>query len=137
MSEPLPGPAGEGPAPLPPPLPGPEPSLARVSLRCLCPRCGEGPLFTRLLVLRPRCESCGLDLTQMDVGDAMAVPLLIVVGAIIVGAAFWLEFTFNPPLWVHIVLWPLVTIPLTIALMRPSKAFLVAQQYRTQMREEA
>ena len=110
-------------------------SLANVSLRCLCPRCGRGALFTRLLVLRPRCLACGLDLEQMDVGDAMAVPLLIVVGAIAVGLAFWLEFTFHPPLWVHMVVWPVVVIPLTIALMRPSKAFLVAQQYRTQIRE--
>ena len=119
--------------------PGPdgaaETGLARVSLRCLCPRCGQGRLFTQLLVLRPRCEACGLDLTQMDVGDAMAVPLLIVVGAIAVGLAFWVEFTFMPPLWVHMVIWPIVVIPLTVALMRPAKAFLVAQQYRTQLRE--
>ncbi len=79
---------------------------------------------------------CELDLAEMDVGDAMAVPLIIVVGAFAVGAAFWVEFRFNPPLWVHAVLWPVVVIPFTILLMRPAKAFLVAQQYRTQLREE-
>ena len=125
-------PGGPG---IPPTGPAAETSLATVSLRCLCPRCGQGALFTRLLVLRERCEACGLDLTQMDVGDAMAVPLLIVVGAITVALAFWVEFTFEPPLWVHVVVWPLVVIPLTVLLMRPAKAFLVAQQYRTQIRE--
>ncbi len=71
----------------------------------------------------------------MDVGDAMAVPLIIVVGALAVGAAFWVEFHFNPPLWVHVVLWPALVIPLTVLLMRPAKAFLIAQQYRTQIRD--
>lgn len=112
-----------------------EPTLLRASLGCLCPRCGRGALFSRLLVLKDECPACGLDLAEMDVGDAMAVPLIIVVGALAVGAAFWVEFRFNPPLWVHAALWPAVVIPLTILLMRPAKAFLVAQQYRTQMRD--
>lgn len=65
----------------------------------------------------------------------MAVPLIIVVGAFAVAAAFWVEFRFNPPLWVHVVLWPVVVTPVTVLLMRPAKAFLVAQQYRAQFRE--
>ena len=109
-----------------------EPSLAKASFGCLCPRCGQGALFDRVLVLKDRCLACGLDFAEMDVGDAMAVPLIIVVGAFAVGAAFWVEFRFNPPLWVHVVLWPAVVIPVTVLLMRPAKAFLIAQQYRTQ-----
>ncbi len=112
-----------------------EPTLARASFGCLCPRCGKGPLFDRVLVLKERCPVCGLEFAEMDVGDAMAVPLIIVVGAFAVAAAFWVEFRFNPPLWVHAVLWPAVVIPITVVLMRPSKAFLIVQQYRTQMRE--
>ena len=102
----------------------------RAALRCRCPRCGEGPLFDGLLALRPECPACGLDLTGADVGDGLAAPLILVLGFLMVGLAFWVEFTFNPPLWVHIVLWPALTIPLAIAMMRPLKAFLVAQQYR-------
>ena len=112
-----------------------EPTLARASLGCRCPRCGQGALFTKVLVLNKRCSVCGLDLAEMDVGDAMAVPLIIVVGAIAVGAAFWVEFHYNPPLWVHALIWPALVIPLTILMMRPAKAFLVVQQYRTQVRE--
>ncbi|HST76519.1 MAG TPA: DUF983 domain-containing protein, partial [Acetobacteraceae bacterium] len=52
-----------------------------------------------------------------------------------VGLAFWVEFTFSPPLWVHVVLWPVVTIPLAVAMMRPLKAALVAMQYRTRASE--
>ena len=112
-----------------------EPSLIRASLGCRCPRCGRGALFDHLLVLKDCCPACRLDFAEMDVGDAMAVPLIIVVGAFAVGAAFWVEFRFNPPLWVHAILWPVVVIPVTVFLMRPAKAFLVAQQYRTQLRE--
>ena len=94
-------------------------------------------MFNKILVLNDRCSRCGLNLAEMDVGDAMAVPLIIVVGAIAVGAAFWVEFHYNPPLWVHAVVWPALVIPLTVILMRPAKAFLVVQQYRTQLRETA
>lgn len=81
--------------------------------------------------MRDRCPVCGLDLTQSDVGDGLAVPLILVLGFLMVGLAFWVDFTFSPPLWVHAALWPALTIPAAIALMRPLKAFLVAQQYRT------
>lgn len=87
-------------------------------------------MFTGLLTLRPACPSCGLDLTQSDTGDAGAVGLIMVLGAIVVIMAFWVEFRFEPPLWVHVVLWPSITLPLAILLMRPMKAALVALQYR-------
>jgi uncharacterized protein (DUF983 family) len=108
----------------------PQISILQASLRCLCPRCGKGKLFKGLLTLRPACPICGLDLTQSDTGDAGAVGLIMVLGAIIVISAFWVEFRFEPPLWVHAILWPSITLPLAILLMRPMKAALVALQYR-------
>lgn len=104
-------------------------TLLHASLRCRCPRCGKGKLFTGLLTLRPACPVCGLGFGGSDTGDAGAVGVIMVLGAIIVIMAFWVEFHFNPPLWVHIVLWPLVTFPLAVLLMRPMKACLVALQY--------
>ncbi|WP_254073061.1 DUF983 domain-containing protein [Acidisphaera sp. S103] len=87
-------------------------------------------MFTGLLTLRPACPDCGLDLTQSDTGDAGAVGLIMVLGAIVVILAFWVEFRFEPPLWVHAILWPSITLPLAILLMRPMKAALVALQFR-------
>lgn len=100
------------------------------ALRCKCPRCGEGALFRNLLEVRPACEKCGLDLTKVDVGDGAVVPVILVLGAIVVCLAFWVEFRFEPPLWVHAVLWVAVTTPLAILLMRFAKAALIIQQYR-------
>jgi uncharacterized protein (DUF983 family) len=108
----------------------PAPSLLHVALACRCPRCGQGKLFRGLLDIRDRCEVCDLDLGAHDAGDGAAVGVILVLGAIVVTLAFWVEFRFSPPLWVHAVLWPVVTVPLAVLMMRPAKAALVALQYR-------
>jgi uncharacterized protein (DUF983 family) len=110
-------------------------SLLQAALRCRCPRCGKGKLFTGLLTLRPACPVCGLDLSHSDTGDAGAVILIMVLGVIVISLAFWVEFRFNPPLWVHAILWPAFTLPLAILIMRPMKAGLVAMQFRTRPEE--
>jgi uncharacterized protein (DUF983 family) len=108
----------------------PHVSILQAALTCRCPRCGRGRLFRNLLVVRDRCEVCDLDLHACDTGDGAAAGVILVLGAIVVVMAFWVEFRFSPPLWVHAVLWPVVTIPLAILLMRPAKAALVALQFR-------
>ncbi len=112
-----------------------EPSVAQATLGCRCPRCGEGRLFDGLLSIRPACTVCGLDFTGADTGDAFAVPILIVLGAIIVGAAFWLDTRFAPPLWVHAVIWPPVTAVLVVVMTRYIKSFFTVQQYHTRRDE--
>lgn len=106
------------------------PSLWHVALGCRCPRCGRGSLFQGLLTTRPACNACGLNLRACDAGDGAASGVILVLGAVIVGLVLWVEFRFHPPAWVHAVLWPVITIPLAIGLMRPLKAALIAQQYR-------
>ncbi len=101
----------------------------RTAIACRCPRCGVGKLFNGVLKVRPICAYCGLDLGAHDSGDGPASLVILLLGAIVVGLAFWVEFRFNPPLWVHILLWPLVITPLALLLMRPLKAGLIAQQY--------
>jgi uncharacterized protein (DUF983 family) len=106
------------------------PSVLEAALRCRCPRCGKGRLFHKVLEVRPRCEHCGLDLAQNDSGDGATALVILVLGAIVVALAFWTEFRFNPPLWVHAILWPVIIVPLAIVLIRPTKAALIAMQYR-------
>jgi uncharacterized protein (DUF983 family) len=100
-----------------------------------CPRCGEGKLFTGLLTICGRCRACGLDLQAVDTGDGPAALVILVLGSIIVGLAFWVDFRFQPPLWVHAVVWPLVTVPAAILMIRPLKAGLVWSQYRNRASE--
>jgi uncharacterized protein (DUF983 family) len=109
---------------------GTEPGAAEAALLGRCPRCGQGKLFTGYLNVAPRCAACGLDYAGFDAGDGPAVFVILIVGAIIAGAALWVEFTFHPPYWVHAVLWlPLITV-LTFGLLRFIKALLLVLQYK-------
>ncbi len=98
-------------------------------LRCRCPRCGEGRLYAGLLTVRPLCERCGLDFAAVDSGDGPAVFVILILGFLVVGAALWVEIAFEPPIWVHMVLWLPTILVASIALLRPFKAVLIALQY--------
>jgi uncharacterized protein (DUF983 family) len=98
-------------------------------LSCRCPRCGNGKLFTGFLTLRPRCEVCGLDYGFADAGDGPAVFIMFLAGFIVVGAALITEVVYQPPFWVHAVLWlPLILI-VTLGPLRPMKGLMIALQY--------
>ncbi len=97
---------------------------------CRCPRCGQGKLYDGFLEVAKSCQRCGLDLSEQDSGDGAIAFVTLILGFIAVGLALWVEITFEPPLWVHAVLWPPFILGATIAMLRPLKAFLVAQQYR-------
>ena len=105
-------------------------SLARAALLGRCPRCGKGALFRGLLDIRPACASCGLDLGAHDAGDGPAVAAIFLIGALTVGLAIWIDVRFEPPLWVHAVLWPALVLPLSVLVMRVAKAALVALHWR-------
>ena len=89
-------------------------SPIRTGIACRCPRCGKGRLFQGFLNLRQRCEVCGLDYAFADAGDGPAVFVILIAGFIVVGCALITEFKYEPPLWLHAVLWPMVTIPLAL-----------------------
>jgi uncharacterized protein (DUF983 family) len=98
-------------------------------MRGLCPRCGRGRLFEGYLKVAPRCANCGLDFSFADSADGPAVFIMLVVGFIVVGLAFLLEFAFHPPYWLHALLWVPLTLILSLGLLRPLKGWLIAQQY--------
>jgi uncharacterized protein (DUF983 family) len=98
-------------------------------LRGQCPRCGEGRLFQGFLSLRSACERCGLDYGFADAGDGPAVFVILLGGFIVVFAALITEIVYQPPYWVHAVLWlPLILI-VTLAPLRLIKGLLIALQY--------
>ncbi len=102
----------------------------QAAIKGCCPRCGKGRLFAGLLRFAPRCTACGLDFTKFNVGDGAASFLILIVGAIVVGLAMWLELSRSPPWYVHVLLWLPLTLVLSGVLMRLSKALLLALEYR-------
>src|SRR5438045_7415695 len=91
-----------------------------------CPRCGKGRLFKGFLTLAPRCERCGLDYSFADSADGPAFFAMFISGFIVVFAALGVEVLYQPPLWVHAVLWlPLILIT-TLLPLRAIKGLLIA-----------
>ena len=107
-----------------------EASPYSAGLRCRCPRCGQGRLFQGLLTVRPVCESCGLDLSAQDSGDGPAVFVILLVGAAAVLLAVAVELVFAPPTWVHLIYQIPFVLGVSVLLLRPLKATLIALQCR-------
>src|SRR5450756_7545 len=98
-------------------------------LACRCPRCGEGKLFTGFLNLRPACTHCGLDYAFIDAGDGPAVFIIMIAGAIVVASALIVEVKYQPPLWLHAVLWLPLILATTLLPLRSMKSLLIALQF--------
>ena len=94
-----------------------------------CPECGKGRLFQGFLLLRQRCEYCGLDFSFADSADAPAFFVMFFSGFIVAGSALVVEVLYSPPYWVHAVLWvPLILITALLPL-RPLKGLMIGVQY--------
>ena len=104
-------------------------------LKGRCPRCGKGHMFQGFLKIRPTCEVCGLDLAFADAGDGPAFFVMSIVGIIVVALALWVEFTYEPRIWVHLVMWFTLTAVLSLAMVRPLKGVMVALQYHHKAEE--
>ncbi len=112
-----------------------QPGIAAAALFGLCPSCGEKTLFAGLAKFAPRCRACGLDIAGYNVGDGPAAFLTMVIGALVLGLALWLEFGVHPPVWVHVLLWPPLVAGLTLGGLRVSKAALLAAEVQRKARE--
>ncbi len=101
-------------------------------LSCRCPQCGEGRLFKPGLTLdlETSCPNCGLSYRFIDTGDGPAVFAIFLLGFAMLGAALIVEFGFEPPMWVHAILWIPATFFLAFGLLRPLKGLLIALQFR-------
>ncbi|HEX8666442.1 MAG TPA: DUF983 domain-containing protein [Beijerinckiaceae bacterium] len=117
------------------PDPADMPSPYAVGLAGRCPRCGQGRLFNGFLSLAPRCEACGLDFSFADSADGPAFFIMSIVGILVVGLALGVEFAYEPPIWLHLVVWSTLAIVLSLAMARPAKGLMIALQYRHRAEE--
>lgn len=105
----------------------PSPHIA--ALKGRCPNCGEGRLYAGYLKLNGKCDVCGQDLAKFDQADGPAVFVMFLVGFLVVIPMLIVELSFQPPYWVHAVLWVPWTVVWVLILLRPVKSLLVAQQF--------
>jgi len=94
-----------------------------------CPRCREGHLFSGFLTVGKGCERCGLDYSFADAGDGPAIFVILISGFIVVGAALIVEVVYQPPFWLHALLWGPLILVVTLLSLRLLKGLLIVLQY--------
>jgi len=109
--------------------------MAETAFRGLCPRCGARSLFRGMIRFQPRCRACSLDFNAFNVGDGPAAFLILIVGAVITGLAIWLELAAEPPFWLHLLIWPPLTLAAVLGSLRLAKGALLVLEYRNAARE--
>jgi len=105
-------------------------SALRAGLLCRCPKCGRGRLYSSYLQVAEHCDVCSFELRKHDAGDGPAVFVVLMVGAVIVALAMWVELAYQPPYWVHLVIWAPTILGACLVALRPAKVVLVALQYK-------
>ncbi len=103
--------------------------------RCVCPRCGKGPLFSQMLNLREKCSACGLDYKFIDTGDGPAVFAIFLLGFLMLGGAMIAHFSYDVPLWLVYTSFAVLTPLVAVLLLRYLKALLIALQYANKAEE--
>ncbi|MEG3086912.1 DUF983 domain-containing protein [Sphingomonas sp. PB4P5] len=108
-------------------------------LRCgwkgLCPRCGIGRMFRSWLKITDRCEHCGLNYRFAAPDDGPAFFSLCIIALPLIFFVVWLQVTFDPPYWVHLVTsFPIMALG-TLLPLRPIKGWLVASQFVNRAQE--
>ena len=109
-----------------------KPSLPQSILAGLagrCPRCRNGNLFAGFLTVGKKCDGCGLDYSFADAGDGPAVFVILFSGFIVVGAALIVEVIYQPPFWLHALLWGPLILLVTLLPLRLLKGLLIVLQY--------
>ncbi|MFC0384002.1 DUF983 domain-containing protein [Muricoccus vinaceus] len=95
-----------------------------------CPVCGEGKIFAGYLRVVPECAVCHAPLGELRADDAPPYIVIFLAGHLLLPPIFWIEKAYEPPMWLHMVVWlPLFTVICTL-LLRPAKGAVVAWMIR-------
>ena len=106
-------------------VPAPFWTAVRRGLGNHCPYCGVGKVFAGYLKVVPECSNCHAPLGRLRADDAPPYFTIFLVGHVLVPPVFWIEKAYEPPMWLHMVVWlPLFTI-LCMLLLRPIKGGVV------------
>ncbi len=86
-------------------------------------------MFSGYLSVVKQCSICNLDYEFADSGDGPAIFIMMIVGFIIVGGALFVEVVYQPPYWLHAIVWLPLSILLPLLLLRPAKGLFIALQF--------
>ena len=99
-------------------------------VRNRCPVCGQGRVFAGFLRVVPECEVCRAPLGRLRADDAPPYFVIFIAGHLLIPPVLWVEKAYQPPMWLHMVVWlPLFAIVCTL-LLRPVKGATVGLMTR-------
>ncbi|HQP21624.1 MAG TPA: DUF983 domain-containing protein, partial [Phenylobacterium sp.] len=79
------------------------PTSLSAGLRCRCPRCGQGGLYSGFLKIAEACEVCDLAFDFAEPADGPAFFVMTGVGIAVIAAwAVWVVAA-QPPVWAQFV----------------------------------
>jgi uncharacterized protein (DUF983 family) len=98
-----------------------------------CPHCAQGRLFRAYLKVADQCPVCGEEMHHHRADDFPAYIVIVIVGHVLVPLVLAVETHLAPPYWLHMMLWPVVTAGLALALLQPVKGAIVGLQWAVGM----
>ncbi|CAO3422186.1 DUF983 domain-containing protein [Azospirillum doebereinerae] len=112
----------------------PAPSKFTASLRGLigrCPNCGEGRLLRNYLKPVDHCAVCGEAYGHLRADDAPPWMTILIVGHVVIPALLHVEQVYEPPTWVHMAIWPLLALVMTLVLLPRCKGAVLGLLWST------
>ncbi len=103
-------------------------SLVKRGFLKRCPICGISPIFSKYIKTFKKCKNCGLNFTKYKSDDGPSYFTIFAVGHIIIPLILLLEKNLSPPLILQMILWPLLTIILSLWLLPRIKGTFIAIQ---------
>lgn len=100
--------------------PAPRPGFATALMRGLqrrCPACGIGHSFRAYLKVADACGHCGEPLGHIRADDMPPYFTIFIVGHVIVALVLMVEQSHAPALWLQMLVWPTLTLLMTLALL--------------------
>jgi uncharacterized protein (DUF983 family) len=94
-----------------------------------CPACSRGRLFGRFLKVADQCSECGTELHHHRADDLPPYLVIFIVGHLIGYGILTAETRFEVPMWLHLAVWPALTLILALALLQPAKGAVVGLQF--------
>ena len=86
-------------------------------------------MFRSWLKIVDRCEHCGLDYRFAAPDDGPALFSLCIIALPLIFFVVWLQVAFEPPFWVHALLWIPAALIVCLGLLRPLKGLMIALQF--------
>lgn len=98
-----------------------------------CPACGAAPLFRAFLKPVDQCQACGQDWRHQQADDFPAYIVILVLGHVLLPIVISVNMAGMLTMTGQMVLWPLLTGALALAMIQPVKGAVIAWQWSRRM----